>query len=107
MVNEVTPNSIRNTYNIIESQFQVKQHGTNKDWIAKNQNEKPQTFISFKDSCKNWDIDEVIIFEMWDETHDSDKNKNNELNFQKMLINNMESVIRIFFRGAKTLRVKR
>ena len=105
MVNEVSPNSLRNTYNIIESQFLVKQHGKNKDWIAKNQQEKPQSFLSFKDSCKNWDIDEVIIFEMWDENLGTAKN--NELNFQKMLVNNMESVIRIFFRGARTLRVKR
>ena len=42
---------------------------------------------------------------MWDEQ--AGQVKNNELNFQKMLVNNMESVIRIFFRGAKTLRVKR
>lgn len=43
---------------------------------------------------------------MWDEQLPKQA-KSNELNFQKMLINNMESVIRIFFRGAKTLRVKR
>jgi len=42
---------------------------------------------------------------MWDEQ--PGQVHNNELNFQKMLVNNMESVIRIFFRGAKTLRVKR
>jgi len=42
---------------------------------------------------------------MWDEQ--PEQVQNNELNFQKMLVNNMESVIRIFFRGAKTLRVKR
>lgn len=28
----------------------------------------------------------------------------NEVNFQKMLLNNMESVIKVFFRGTKTVR---
>ena len=42
---------------------------------------------------------------MWDEQ--PTQGQSNELNFQKMLVNNMESVIRIFFRGARTLRVKR
>lgn len=37
------------------------------DWIAKNQNEKPQTFSNFKKKCRNWDINQVIILEMWDE----------------------------------------
>ena len=42
---------------------------------------------------------------MWDEEYGA--LNTNEVNFQKMLVNNMESVIRIFFRRCKTLRVKR
>ena len=42
---------------------------------------------------------------MWQEQEDPDLNKQ-EKNFQKMLVNNMESVFKIFFRGMSTVRVK-
>ena len=41
-----------------------------KDWISKNPHEKTQTFDNFKAQVRNWDIDECIIFEMWDEQAD-------------------------------------
>ena len=42
---------------------------------------------------------------MWQEQEDPELNKQ-EKNFQKMLVNNMESVFKIFFRGMSTVRVK-
>ena len=42
---------------------------------------------------------------MWDYTND-EALAQYERNFQKMLVNNMESVIKIFFRGVSVLRVK-
>jgi hypothetical protein len=36
----------------------------------------------------------------------SDDQKNYEKNFQKMLVNNMESVIKIFFRGCSLIKIK-
>jgi hypothetical protein len=41
---------------------------------------------------------------MWEEQSDPTLNAQ-EKNFQKMLVNNMESVFKIFFRGMSTLRV--
>jgi hypothetical protein len=44
---------------------------------------------------------------MWDESGDmSEEEKNYEKNFQKMLVNNMESVAKIFFRGCSIVRIK-
>jgi len=54
---------------------------------------------------RNWDINECIIYEMWQEQDDPELAKQ-EKNFQKMLVNNMESVFKIFFRGMSTVRVK-
>ena len=54
---------------------------------------------------RNWDIDECIIFEMWDD-QDDPVLAQQEKNFQKMLVNNMESVFQIFFRGMRVQRVK-
>ena len=42
---------------------------------------------------------------MWEEQDDPILN-GREKNFQKMLVNNMESVFKIFFRGMATVRVK-
>jgi hypothetical protein len=42
---------------------------------------------------------------MWEEQED-EVLRQQERNFQKMLVNNMESVFKIFFRGMATLRVK-
>jgi len=42
---------------------------------------------------------------MWQEQDDPELAKQ-EKNFQKMLVNNMESVFKIFFRGMSTVRVK-
>ena len=60
---------------------------------------------AFKQHVKNWDINECIIYEMWEEQDDPILN-GREKNFQKMLVNNMESVFKIFFRGMATVRVK-
>lgn len=57
------------------------------------------------DNCKNWDITEVIVLEMWDKPLGKDQNDNESL-FQKMFINNLESVAKIFFKGLKVLRVR-
>jgi hypothetical protein len=44
---------------------------------------------------------------MWDEKgNSSDVEKNYEKNFQKMLVNNMESVIKIFFRGCSLVKIR-
>ena len=42
---------------------------------------------------------------MWEDQEDPVLNAR-EKNFQKMLVNNMESVFKIFFRGITTIRVK-
>ena len=42
---------------------------------------------------------------MWDEQKDPTLAAQ-ERNFQKMLVNNMESVFKIFFRGMSTIRVQ-
>jgi hypothetical protein len=42
---------------------------------------------------------------MWEEQEDETL-RQQERNFQKMLVNNMESVFKIFFRGMSTLRVR-
>lgn len=42
---------------------------------------------------------------MFEEQEDP-KLRQQEKNFQKMLVNNMESVFKIFFRGMSTIRVK-
>jgi len=73
--------------------------------MSKNTQEKPQSFGNFKQHVRNWDINECIIFEMWEEQED-EVLRQQERNFQKMLVNNMESVFKIFFRGMATLRVK-
>lgn len=86
--------------------------------MAKNTQEKPQTFEEFKGHVRNWDISECIILEMWeeqkaanpndlDEVRKYDELNRQEKNFQKMLVNNMESVFKIFFRGMNTIKVKR
>lgn len=44
---------------------------------------------------------------MWDEGNKLDpENTEREVHFQKMLINNMESVFKIFFRGMQVTRVR-
>lgn len=73
--------------------------------MVKNTNEKPQTFDNFKAHVRNWEINECIILEMFEDQNDSKMNLQ-EKNFQKMLVNNMESVFKIFFRGMTTIRVK-
>lgn len=73
--------------------------------MVKNTNEKPQTFDNFKAHVRNWDINECIILEMFEDQNDSKMNQQ-EKNFQKMLVNNMESVFKIFFRGMQTIRVQ-
>ena len=55
---------------------------------------------------RNWDINECIILEMWDEQNDP-KMQEQEDRFQRMLVNNMESVFKIFFRGMSTILVKK
>ena len=82
-----------------------KQRNHTGDWISKNQQEKPQTFQNFVDNCRNWDITEVIVLEMWDKPAYQLDN-DNEVLFQRMFINNLESVTKIFFRGLKVIRVK-
>ena len=42
---------------------------------------------------------------MWEEQADPDLNRQ-EKNFQKMLVNNMESVFQIFFRGMNTMKLR-
>jgi len=37
------------------------------DWIDKNKQEKPQGLMEFQRQCKNWEIDQVILLEMWEE----------------------------------------
>ena len=73
--------------------------------MKKNTQEKPQSFQQFKSHVRNWEINECIIFEMWDEQKDPTLAAQ-ERNFQKMLVNNMESVFKIFFRGMSTIRVQ-
>ena len=46
-----------------------------RDWMAKNTQEKPQSFENFKSYVKNWEINECIIFEMWEEQADPDLNR--------------------------------
>lgn len=113
--------NLKEIYYAVERSFLTKQRKSlTSDWIAKNQNEKPQSFSNFKRKCKNWDIKEVIILEMWDEDSQQPNTPFSrpipkeqiqqaalqECNFQRMLINNMESVFKIFFRGMKVVRVK-
>ena len=43
---------------------------------------------------------------MWDEQSESEQANKYEKNFQTMLINNMESVIQIFFRGVEIYKIK-
>ena len=44
---------------------------------------------------------------MWDESMDlTQEERNYEKNFQKMLVNNMESVVKIFFRGCSLIKIK-
>lgn len=60
--------NLHNIYYGIEEQFLIKQRKSlTRDWIAKNKNEKPQSFRSFQKHQKNWSIDQIIILEMWDE----------------------------------------
>lgn len=78
---------------------------------------------SFKKHQKNWTIDQIIILEMWDEESQvptaSRASKaavdqeqvalatEQEGSFQKMLVNNMDAVFKLFFTGMSVLRVKR
>ena len=43
--------------------------------MAKNTQEKSQSFENFKSHVKNWEINECIIFEMWEEQADADLNR--------------------------------
>jgi len=54
---------------------------------------------------KNWDLQECVIFEMWD-VQDDPEMAAQERNFQKMLTNNMEAVFKTFFRGVKIVKIK-
>lgn len=74
--------------------------------MAKNTQEKPQSFDEFKVHVRNWDIDECIILEMWEDQANPEL-KRQEQTFQRMLVNNMESVFKIFFRGMNTVKVTR
>jgi hypothetical protein len=48
--------------------------------MVKNTNEKPQTFDNFKAHVRNWDINECIILEMFEDQNDSKMNQQ-EKNF--------------------------
>lgn len=54
----------------MEKEFETKKRFSDRDWMKKNTQEKPQTFTNFKSHVRNWDINECIIFEMWDEQKD-------------------------------------
>jgi alpha-glucosidase (family GH31 glycosyl hydrolase) len=69
--------------------------------MVKNTQEKVQDFDKFKRDVKNWEIDECLVLEMWDDQEDQQLNSQ-EMNFQRMLVNNMETVFKIFFRGMAT-----
>lgn len=41
-----------------------------RDWMVKNTNEKSQNFDNYKAHVRNWEINECIIFEMFEEQED-------------------------------------
>jgi hypothetical protein len=57
---------VSNIYYAMEQEYETKKSFSDRDWIKKNPNEKPQTFDNFKQQVRNWDINECIILEMWD-----------------------------------------
>lgn len=52
----VTASTLQNTYQMIEREFEQKRKYSEKDWMAKNTQEKPQSFKKFKNDVRNWDI---------------------------------------------------
>ena len=50
----------------MEREFETKVMVDDKDWMAKNK-ERVQTFEDYKITVRNWDINECIILQMWDQ----------------------------------------
>ena len=71
---------VKNVYKAIEENYETKKNYSEKDWMNKNTNEKPQSFDQFKSQVRNWDINECIILEMWDQQEDEAMRKR-EKNF--------------------------
>lgn len=57
---------LKSIYEGIEPEHHTKIRRSNKDWISKNQQERPQPFSKFLGQCKNWEINQVIVLEMWE-----------------------------------------
>ena len=53
----------------------------------------------------NWGISECLILEMWEDNPNPEYNQQEQA-FRKMLVNNMQTVFKIFFRGMNTVRLK-
>lgn len=58
----------------MEREFETKVMVDDKDWMAKNK-ERVQTFEDYKITVRNWDINECIILQMWDQQEDEERRK--------------------------------
>ena len=92
-------------YYTIEKSFVPITEDNKTPWMRKNPTESIQTFPQYKSGVSGTLIEEILIYEMWEEQKDcalAEKEKQ----FQRMLVNNMESVFKTFFRNITTIRIE-